>query len=316
MSSLFILGNGFDIAHGISTKYSDLRLFIINLYPESLAFRDEIVYLEDYNNIEVQEFAAEILLNAMDKVAGENWSDFEEALALVNFNSKLPFANHQENKTDEEDNKLMGQYLLYMDVLTSGFINCAKLWQDFFRMWMKDIQAQIEHGSFSSRDSLKKLFLLPGNKFLSFNYTKTLQALYGVKKVVHIHNRVGQKLIFGHSQAKAEYKSVIEGGSGPCLSSSFFDDMLSSFKKDTHSPLKKYNSFFNSLNSEVDKVYSYGFSYGKVDSVYIKKIISNISNDAIWYFTKFEAQHTDSLRIIKIRLRKWGFKGNFDTFEG
>lgn len=94
MSSLFIFGNGFDIAHGISTKYSDFRSFIINLYPEALAFRDEIVYLEDCNDIDVQEFAAEILLNAMDKAAGKNWLDFEEALALVNFNSKLPLAKH------------------------------------------------------------------------------------------------------------------------------------------------------------------------------------------------------------------------------
>lgn len=29
MSSLFIVGNGFDIAHGIPTKYSDFRMFII-----------------------------------------------------------------------------------------------------------------------------------------------------------------------------------------------------------------------------------------------------------------------------------------------
>ncbi|UKI37196.1 MAG: hypothetical protein L6V93_03155 [Clostridiales bacterium] len=51
---------------------------------------------------------------------------FEEALAHVNFNSKLPVANHKENETAEEDNELMKDYLLYIDVLSSGFINCSK----------------------------------------------------------------------------------------------------------------------------------------------------------------------------------------------
>lgn len=35
-------------------------------------------------------------------------------------------------------------------------------------MWIKNIEAQIEHGSFLGHDSLKKLFLLPGNMFLTF----------------------------------------------------------------------------------------------------------------------------------------------------
>lgn len=33
ISSLFIVGNGFDIAHGIQTKYSDFRSIIIKMYP-------------------------------------------------------------------------------------------------------------------------------------------------------------------------------------------------------------------------------------------------------------------------------------------
>lgn len=36
MSSLFIAGSGFDIAHGIPTQYSEFRPFIIQKYPEAL----------------------------------------------------------------------------------------------------------------------------------------------------------------------------------------------------------------------------------------------------------------------------------------
>lgn len=317
MSSLFILGNGFDIAHGIPTKYSDFRSFIIKLYPESLKFRDRTVSLQEAANMASDEFAAEILLNTLDKVAGKDWCDFEDALAYTNFNNKLPLPNHGENETDEEDHELMKDYLLYMDVLTSGFINCTKLWQDFFRIWLKDVQGQIDNNQFNSKDVLTVLFSQPDAQFLTFNYTKTLQRLYGIKKVIHIHNRVGQKLIFGHGRDNVVYDQFsTEFSDGPHLSSSMLDDMIMSFRKDTESPFKKYDGFFRKLNRKVDKIYSYGFSYAKVDSVYIKRIISKIAPDATWLFSAFEAQSPEALRIKKIKLRKYGFKGTFDIYTG
>lgn len=317
MSSLFIAGNGFDIAHSIPSQYSKFRSFIIQKYPEALDLRDEVVYLEDFENIESTEFAAEILLNAMDKAAGENWCDFEEALAYINFDNKFPLPNHKENETDEEDQILMRDYLLYMDVLISGFINCSKIWQDFFRRWIKEIQATIDQENYRPKDSLLKLFSDQEMQFFSFNYTKTLQRLYGVKKVIHIHNRVGQKLIFGHGKRdEVGLYQNIDYKNGPNIGSSFLDDMVLSFKKDTVSPMKKYEKFFRGLNHSVDKVYSYGFSYGKVDSVYIKEIISRISENAVWLFTEYEAQNHEALRIKKIKLRRYGFRGTFGTFAG
>ena len=315
MSSLFILGNGFDIAHGIQTQYSEFRKFIISLYPESFELRDKIVYLEEFKGIDAAEFAAEILLHAMDKASGENWSNFEEALAYVNFNSKLPFANHKENESDEENIDLMKDYLLYMDILTSGFISCSKIWQEFFRVWIKGIEKQIERGQFNCIPALQKLFDSNDAMFLTFNYTKTLQKLYGIKKVIHIHNRIGQKLIFGHGESDTVYNTQITDiTSEPCISSSFLDDMILSFKKDTTSPFKKYNDFFKKIDHQIDNVYSYGFSYGKVDSVYIKKIIECISPNATWHFTRYESDDVESLRVKKIKLRKYGFKGNFGIY--
>lgn len=317
MSSLFIAGNGFDIAHGIPTKYSEFRSFVIQNYPEALELRDEVVYLEDYDDIDPNEFAAEILLNAMDKAAGEDWNNFEDALAYINFDNKFPLPNHKENETDEEDQELMKHYLLYMDVLTSGFINCSKIWQDFFRLWLKEIQQTIDHGDYRPKGCLLKLFSDPGMQFFSFNYTKTLQRLYDVKKVIHIHNRVGQKLIFGHG--KSDEVGLYQSAGcedGPNISSSFLDDMVLSFKKDTVTPMKKYDKFFKSLSINIDKVYSYGFSYGNVDRVYIKEIINRVSENATWFFTEHEASNHDALRIKKIKLRRYGFKGTFDIFEG
>lgn len=315
MSSLFIAGNGFDIAHGIPSMYSDFRRFVVNLYPEALQLRDTKVYLEDIDDIYVDEFAAEILLNAMDKAAGKNWCDFEEALAEINFNDKFPLPNHKEDETEEEDNNLMFNYLIYMDALSGLFINCTDFWQDFFRLWINSIQKKIDNREVAPKEELQTLFSDPNMRFFTFNYTKTLKRLYGIKQVTHIHNRVGQKLIFGHG--KENVSSIILNSKftgGPHLCSSFLDDMLLSFKKDTDTPLKKYNKFFKGLDDSIDKVYSFGFGYGKVDSVYIKKIISSISPNATWYFTKFESRDKESMRIKKIKLRSYGFKGSFSVF--
>ncbi len=211
----------------------------------------------------------------------------------------------------------MTRYLLYMDILTDCYIKCSKTWQDFFRLWIKSIQAKINNGNFSAKESLKELFNAPDMQFFSFNYTKTLQKLYGVKKVIHIHNRVGQKLIFGHEKRATEslYQNI-NFDKGTCIGSTFLDDMILSLKKDTDSPLKKYNDFFRKLDGNIDKVYSYGFSYGKVDSIYIKKILDGISPNAVWYFTTFESKNTEAFRIKKIKLRNYGFKGQFGIYTG
>lgn len=313
MSSLFIAGNGFDIAHGIPSKYSEFRQYIIRNYPDALKYRDEKIYVEDYNYILPEEIAAEILLSTMDKVNGENWENFEAELAHIDFGNKIPSPNHKENETEEEDNDLMGKYLLYIEVLSNGFIACTKWWQDFFQRWIRQVQSTFSGYNYNSKKSLKELFKETDMLFFSFNYTKTLEIIYRKKEVTHIHNYVGQKLVFGHGENDARYE---EKDKESPISSSFLDDMVMSFKKDTDFSMIRCKSFFKKLNYSIDKVYSYGFSYGKVDSVYIKRIIKSISPDAVWHFTEFEANDTEALRIKKIKLRNYGFKGTFNTFEG
>lgn len=311
--SLFIAGNGFDIAHGIPSKYSEFRKYLVKHYPEALKFRDEKIYMEDFDYLIPEEFAAEILLSTMDKIDGENWENFEAALAHIDFSDKFPVPQHKENETEEEDNTLMRDYLLYMDGLSSAFIACTKWWQVFFQQWIREVQIPIKITNYNSKNSLKKLFRDNNMLFFSFNYTKTLEKIYGIKDVTHIHNYVGKKLVFGHGEDNATYE---ERDNDYSLRSSFLDDMVMTFRKNTDFPMIRCKKFFKMLDPNIEKVYSYGFSYGKVDGVYIKRIINSISPDARWYFTEFEAKDSEALRIKKVKLRNYGFKGTFDIYEG
>lgn len=43
---------------------------------------------------------------------------------------------------------------------------------------------------------------------------------------------------------------------------------------------------------------------------------AEIATDAIWYFTEHDACNKETLRIKKIKLRRYGFKGSFNIYEG
>ena len=96
--------------------------------------------------------------------------------------------------------------------------------------------------------------------------------------------------------------------------SSDLEDFILGLKKDTKAQFNKYITFFNRLNKNINEVYSFGFSYSKIDNLYIKEIISRISQDATWYFTEYENSKKEEIRKKKIKLRNYGFKGKFGVY--
>lgn len=315
MSSLFIFGNGFDIAHGLPTKYLDFKKFLVDNYLTIDDYNRKI-RLSDVLREDIYELSTELLISSMESATDENWSDFEEALGRFNFQKKFFLREnmYDENGNHNDDNIL--EYMMYIDKLSSVFIACVNNWQLLFSKWIKSIEKIIESRYCKTNSILQELYSESSNKYITFNYTKTLQEVYHIQKVIHIHNRKGQKLVFGHGIENPEYhNSSYNDDSCAVISSSFLDDMLLGLKKDTHTQMKKYRNFFKSLNKNIDKVYSYGFSYCKVDSIYIKEIIKKVATNATWYFTDFESADKENIRIKKIRLRKYGFKGKFDIYK-
>ncbi len=309
MSALFIIGNGFDLAHNMPTKYSDFRKYIIERFPQSKKNCRKVVSLEYVLSHKKEEIAAEFLLFAMDNASGEDWLDFEGTMSKINFFDKWPKSHHKEDP--DEDSQQAISHLLSMVEMNDYIFQAIQVWQIFLSDWIKTVERQLEIKYFSKSFGFDKIIKEKDAKFFVFNYTKTLQILYGVKKVIHIHNRIGQKLVFGHGQDGALYEEPAENG---MFSSSTCDEMIEYLRKDTDGQLRKYKDEFNKL-SNVDEVYSYGFSYSQVDSPYIKLIIKNISPNATWYFTKYEIEDTEGLRKKKVKLRRYGFKGNFDVYN-
>ena len=311
MGTLFIIGNGFDLAHGMSTRYSDFRKFLVEAYPEAAQRSKTMVSMEYLSSKDKEEIAVEFLLCAMDVACGETWYDFEDALARIHFFDKWPKSRH---KDDEDDDREQATNHLMKMLLMNDYVFDAinKYWGIFLSRWIRSVENKIETGVYIKRGNIEKLINQKNCKFFTFNYTKTLQILYGVKKVVHIHNRVGQKLIFGHGVNEVHYQEPAVNGH---FGSMTCDEILEHLRKNTGRQLKKYNKDFADL-LDVNEVYSYGFSFSQVDSIYIKEIIGKLSSDTTWYFTRFEAKDVEQMRLKKIKLRRYGYKGEFDVFEG
>jgi len=294
----------------------------MDIYPFAEEFKNERLTIDGvFENEEmIGAISAELLIYAMDQACGPEWQDFEEALGAINFYDKLPGPTPEAlDETDKEKhNREMGYYLQAVGVLSNLIVVAAELWGEFFNSWIYEIEAEIESGMISPKENLANLFSSPDIYYMTFNYTKTLQKIYGIHGVRHIHNRVGQKLIFGHGKNNTSYHEPFDRSSGmraPVMISTL-DDLLNSFKKDTSKQMKKYSDFFKRLDGNIDKVYSYGFSYSAVDSVYIKAIVKRISQSAVWFFTEHEANDKEGLRIKKIKLRRYGFQGDFGIYEG
>lgn len=306
MSKLVIIGNGFDLAHKIPTSYNDFRKYLIDKYPDAYRNRDRLINIDDIYDIKL--ISVELMLYAIDHANGEDWSNFESSLSIINFKNKFPRHEHREDP--DEDNSTAAEYLMYIMSLTEIFKNCVVLWGTLLSDWIREIEEAIENRVYEPIDSIDSL--LNGDvKIITFNYTKTVQILYGKSGIKHIHNRVGQELIFGHSNISPIYQEDCNSS----LGSNFLDDILMMLYKNTEKQFSKYSDFFKKISSDINEVYSYGFSYGMPDAYYIKSIIGKISKNAIWYFTKYDSMNKEFMRKTKIKLRKWEFKGEFGIFE-
>lgn len=308
MSNLFIIGNGFDIDHGLPTKYSHFRKYLKNTYeiksgpleaPDLTMTQDHHGY--DHSDDDVASFLFNLVENTSLSEDG-NWSDFEEALGefcplfednlltdleYVDSEGDVDYIKTERNKADMCAN-------LYPITRTSKY----------FTEWISTCPATV-------KQKPKFAILVDPNKdsFLSFNYTHTLETTYKFKDVCHIHGEIKTSVIVGHGAGKRTVVRDEDTGAADD-SAEALNEIHEKLRKDTATILKGHKSFFDSL-SGIKDVYSYGFNYSDVDMVYIAEICKLVSKDSVWYFDDFNpTKHSE----YQAKVLKSGFTGKFSTF--
>ena len=260
MSSLLIIGNGFDLHHNMKTKYWDYREFLLKNgkgdIVEAFEQRDESNKKYLWNELERQiglvpyENAYCYLVNYAD----ENWSD----------------SYHHDFQY--EIKKMM------------------KYWpgiKDYLKGWICSIE-------YTSPDKNIFDFIKKADCFLSFNYTNTLENLYGIDKdkITYIHGdfSIDDELILGHQNDDwyPEWDRNNHDEDVRLLEASeMMDEHLKATIKDVNSIMIKNKKFFNSCD-HFDEIYVIGLSYNETDKPYLIKI-AEMNNKASWFFN----WHTD-----------------------
>lgn len=269
MSSLYIIGNGFDLFHGLKTSYSNFHEY---LNVNGISFGDTA----DFFDFTVNEDGL--------------WRDFENDLG--SFDSDSYFDYHNEINVTREDFRPSQVYGLE-DELTNQSEYLVSSIQEAFTGWVGTINIDAEHriNTFTSSDI-----------FLSFNYTSTLQTVYSIDnaQICHIHGAtsVHSELVFGHGVEIADVPELDENGDS--LRTMFSDAEgnagipLAMLRKPVHETISQHEEFFQRLKG-IQRIFVLGHSLSDVDLPYFELIHTN-SPDVPWRVSFYDIDEQDRLR--------------------
>ena len=254
ISKVYIIGNGFDKYHGLPSSYSDFRIWL------------------ETNNPDLLKDLTEVWDNRADML----WSDFEQALGnldFYNFIHRYKDYNIKKRLTEaqifyKEHPELPPN--LYFHPLQEKLRPLVKSIQLAFQSWITDLN--------STLSNIKpKLALDKSASYITFNYTDTLESVYGIDllNILHIHGRAsnGDNLIFGHRKTSHQIEYEIEqmhlGASWRDINDIALE--LSALWKNVDYNLFTVTPAFKLLEN-VNEINIYGYSFNNIDSEYMNEL--------------------------------------------
>ncbi|MED4287465.1 bacteriophage abortive infection AbiH family protein [Priestia megaterium] len=316
MSNLFIIGNGFDRAHGLPTSYQDFYHYLLDEYPYAAevepTFSIEGITMPDgsiqFNKDEVVALLIDVISVAEKKDQEESedqeevrWQTLEKSLGRLNFDNYFEDVDILFSHEDDDSAEWRRAYR-FEDISSNFHLVTIKI-KELFSEWINTVDISKIDG----KDSLYKLFDPERDSFLNFNYTFVLEEIYGAINVEHIHGSQGEKVIIGHGEPSGNFENHYTGSEWALA------ELHDNLRKDTQKAIKRAHSFFDNL-AYTKKIYSYGFSFSEVDLPYIEEICKRLNTKNItWYLSDFNTEK--ERETYKEKIKKCGFKGNFKIFS-
>ena len=307
---IFVIGNGFDfVLHGLRTKYSDFRDYVLKKYPNACNYTylaPSLTMMPDGGMVMDMNDAAGYILRVIDECEGDAWSNLEGDLGRGIFDS---FISELEDVNWDEDDKSIRHAFYTNEDRSSDIKETFRRIKKLFYDWVNDELSNVLENA-SPNSNAQSVFEKYDDKvFLNFNYTETLEQLYGIKDVCHIHGCVGdaeEDIVFGHGDMEQFYDSDDVFGA-----IDNFIDLKSELRKDTRKAISKHQSFFDIFSEAVD-VHSFGFGFGDVDMIYVEKIAETLgvkNRDVVWYLSKYDYNECPAkgAKSKKDKLEELGF---------
>lgn len=195
--------------------------------------------------------------------------------------------------------------------LSHGIKSSYKDFRDFINQFFTEWINQVVIDNVKPRKEFQELIDHNKDIFFSTNYTLTLENVYNIRKVCHIHGKLGEDFIFGHGEDDSLYEKYEQENIG---TEGYLSDIDRMLRKNVQNALKTHHSFFEFLGkTPVEKIYSYGFSYGKADLIYVQEIAKSLSRNVVWYLNSFDDANGRN-STFEYSIRACGFRGGFDRF--
>ena len=286
MRKLFIIGNGFDIHHGIKSKYSDFKKYLKNSNQDIFEIID--VYFDSdrfWNDFEksLGEFDAEQLIDNCSTFlvpyAAEDWSD----------------AYHHDYQY--EINQVVSK-------LSTGL-------KSEFTDWI----AALEIPTISVFYDRRLSYLEQNAIYLNFNYTSSLEILYSIPEtnINYIHGKAtdaNSDLILGHAWKPVSRNLMMNRDDLEDQDTRITEgkDIIDEYFIETYKPTDKIiedNEKFFSTLSNIEEVYVLGHSMSEVDLPYFQKIVSSIDSKNVkwrisYYGDEDLARHSSTMNEFGI----------------
>lgn len=275
-TSLFIIGNGFDIMHGVLSSYYN--------------FRDSMGRHNELRNM------LEMYIRKEDL-----WADFEESLAHLDDEAMLGTVNDWMDifdvKDEFDDDFSAADFFMAAETATGPAQTIIRELPRRFRKWVCTLKPT------NSGKPLEDI-LAKQSTFINFNYTEFLEIIYEIpkKNVWYIHGdrREKKELILGHAPG-AEFEVEINPRGRSSKRSKMKNQTMydlhetagyhlsgyyDSTTKKSGDVIKANKDRFAAL-SEVEHVIVIGHSLSPVDYPYFKEIINHNQNatNMKWYIS-------------------------------
>lgn len=259
-NQLYIIGNGFDLHHQIASKYSDFATYLERVDRHIFSIAENYVVPE--KNL---------------------WSYLEERLAEIDVDQ---IESHAENYlvpygADDWSDSGHHDYEYEIEQICEAI---SKKLREHFADWVRQLEIPL-HAPFPVR------CIDPNSSFLNFNYTSTLQRIYGVpdNNILHIHGSAADhtsKIVLGHGwdRQRSELRSrFVDEETDVRVAGGFelIDELLAETFKPTKEILARNKAFFEDL-SAVTEVFVLGHSLAQVDEPYFSAVLDHVESNAHW----------------------------------
>lgn len=268
--NLFIIGNGFDLAHGLETSYWDFREYLKDVDWRYLQSLEEMYgFFTERSGDASREYL---------------WRDFETNLSCIDEISIIEQGESIELGLEGGDFGIEDTLNYYWEQQYS-FI---KRLNEFTKRWIKQVDIDT-----STRADIINQY--EDNLFITFNYTLLLEQIYGINKenILHVHGSIDEEdnsPVIGHGDKEKimQMREIAEETANKVFDEkkcSIYNAVANYYQrtlKDVEWFIIKNEYFFRNL-SNVNSIHIIGHSLGDVDMPYFREIYNNVSEDTIWH---------------------------------